>query len=223
MNRLQVNHLNKSFGKRQILDEVSLTLKTGEILGLFGRNGSGKSTLLKCIMGALKADSLTMNIDGEEINSSEVIPRQKIGFLPQDTFLPKEMKVRNVIPLIFPKGENQDKIFYSAGVAAFDGKIVGKLSAGQLRYLELLLLAHMPHPFLLLDEPFSMLEPRGIELVKELLFSLKTTKGLLITDHYYRDVLEVANRSFVLKNGASFEVKNEHDLVSHKYLKMRKE
>ena len=223
MSRLQVSRVSKSFGKRQILNEVSTNFRTGDIMGLFGRNGSGKSTLLKCMLGTLKADSIKIKIDGEEIKPSEVIPRQKIGFLPQDTFLPKEMKVRNVIPLIFPKGEDQDKIFYSPGVAGFDGKIVGKLSAGQLKYLELLLLAHMPHPFLLLDEPFSMLEPQGIELVKELLLSLKTTKGLLITDHYYRDVLEVTNRSFVLKNAKAFEVENEHDLTAHEYLKMRKE
>ncbi|WP_324720413.1 ATP-binding cassette domain-containing protein [Salinimicrobium sp. HB62] len=223
MSRLQVSRVNKSFGKRQILDEVSVSFETGEIIGLFGRNGSGKSTLLKCMLGTLKADSLEIRIDGEEIKPSEVIPRQKIGFLPQETFLPKEMKVRNVIPLIFPEGEDQDKIFYSTGVAAFDGKIVGKLSAGQLKYLELLLLAHMPHPFLLLDEPFSMLEPRYIELVKELLLSLKSSKGLLLTDHYYRDVLEVANRSYVLKKARAYEVESEHDLVTHKYLKINNE
>ena len=210
MSRLQVSRVSKSFRKRQILDEVSVSIETGEIIGLFGRNGSGKSTFLKCMLGTLKADSIKIKIDGEEIKPSEVIPRQKIVFLPQDTFLPKEMKVRNVIPLIFPKGEDQDKIFYSPGVAGFDAKIVGKLSAGQLKYLELLLLAHM-------------LEPQGIELVKELLLSLKTTKGLLITDHYYRDVLEVTNRSFVLKNAKAFEVENEHDLTAHEYLKMRKE
>ena len=223
MSGLQVSKLSKSFGKRQILNEVSFSLKTGEIFGLFGRNGSGKSTLLKCMMGTLKADAIEMRIEGEEVNPSEVIPRQIIGFLPQDTFLPKEMKVRNVIPLIFPKGEDQDKIFYSPGVAAFDGKIVGKLSAGQLKYLEILLLAHMPHPYLLLDEPFSMVEPKSIEVVKELLLSLKATKGLLITDHYYKDVLDVSGSNLVLKRAKAFEVESEHDLAAHEYLKIRKE
>ncbi len=124
---------------------------------------------------------------------------------------------------MFPKGEEQDKIFHADGVAAFDSKRVGKLSAGQLKYLELLLLAQLPQPFLLLDEPFSMLEPMYIERVKELLFTLKATKGVVITDHYYKDVLEISDRSLILKAGNAFVVENEQDLRSHEYLKALKE
>ena len=170
-------------------------------------------------MGTLGMDSITIYMNGENINPAEVIPKKMIGFLPQDTFLPKEMKVRDVIPLMFPKGEEQDRIFYAAEVAAFDGNKVGKLSAGQLKYLELLLLSQLPQPFLLLDEPFSMLEPKYIEIVKELLLSLKATKGLVVTDHYYRDVLEVADTSFLLKGGKAYKVENEQDLERHEYLK----
>lgn len=219
MNRLEVVEVNKTFGKNQVLNRISFSCKTGEILGLFGRNGSGKSTLLKGIMGTMGMDSITIYINGENIQPSDIIPKKLIAFLPQDTFLPKEMKVRDVIPLMFPKGEEQDKIFYSEGVDRFDNKKVGKLSAGQLKYLELLLLAQLPQPYLLLDEPFSMLEPKYIEIVKELLLSLKATKGLVITDHYYRDVLEVAHTSFLLKSGKAFRVENEQDLVAYEYLK----
>ena len=219
MSRLEVSGVNKAFGKRQILDNFSISFKTGEIIGLFGRNGSGKSTLLKAMIGTLKPDSIQMTYDGKELKPSEVIPQQKIGILPQETFLPKELKVRDVIPLMFQKGENQDKIFYAPGVAAFDDKKVGKLSAGQLKYLELLLLVHLPHPFLLLDEPFSLVEPQYIERIKELLLSLRSNKGLVITDHYYRDVLEISTRSYVIKNGRSFPVEAEKDLIEHEYLK----
>ncbi|MCY2685633.1 ATP-binding cassette domain-containing protein [Salinimicrobium sp. TH3] len=221
MNRLEVTGVNKSFGKRHILKDISLTCETGEIIGLFGRNGSGKSSLLRGMMGTLKVGSISLNIDGVKMKASDVIPQQKIGILPQDTFLPKEMKVRDVIPLFFPEGEAQDRIFYAPGVAAFEGQKTGKLSAGQLKYLEVLLLSHLPHPFLLLDEPFSMVEPQYIERIKELLLGLRTTKGLVITDHYYRDVLEISNRSFVLKNGNLFEVEHEKDLATFEYLKER--
>jgi ABC-type multidrug transport system ATPase subunit len=221
MNRLEVMELNKAFGERQILNRISFSCRTGEIIGLFGRNGSGKSTLLKGIMGTLSMDSITIYINGENIQPAEIFPKKLIGFLPQESFLPKEMKVRDVIPLMFPKGEEQDKIFHSAGVAAFDSKRVGKLSLGQLKYLELLLLAQLPQPFLLLDEPLSMLEPMYIEKVKELLLSLKATKGLVITDHYYKDVLDLADRNLVLKAGSAYGVENEQDLRSHEYLKER--
>ncbi|NJW55268.1 ATP-binding cassette domain-containing protein, partial [Salinimicrobium oceani] len=109
MNRLEVVEVNKTFGKRKILNRVSFGCKTGEIIGLFGRNGSGKSTLLKGIMGTLSMDAIIIYINGENIPPSEIFPKKLIGFLPQDSFLPKEMKVRDVIPLMFPKGEEQDK------------------------------------------------------------------------------------------------------------------
>ena len=221
MSRLEVREVSHAFGKRQILDNFSFSCETGEIIGIFGRNGSGKSSLLKAIMGTLKVASVKGEVDDMELKTSEVIPSRMIGYLPQDPFLPKEMKVRDVIPLMFPKGEEQDKIFYSAGVAAFDSKKVGKLSAGQSKYLEVLLLAHLPHPFLLLDEPFSLVEPQYIEKIKELLLTLKATKGLAITDHYYKDVLEIATRSLVVKGGKAFEVKNEEDLAAHEYLRMK--
>ena len=219
MSRLEVSEVSKSFGKRQILNNISFSFKTGEIIGLFGRNGSGKSTLLKALMGTMKMDSLQIKIDGEILPPSEVIPKHKIGFLPQDPFLPKEIRVRDVIPLMFQKGENQDKIFYAPGVAAFADKKVGTLSAGQLKYLELLLLAHLSQPFLLLDEPFSLVEPQYIEKIKELLSSLRHSKGIIITDHYYRDVLEIATHSFIIKDGRFFKIKDENDLLEHEYLK----
>lgn len=223
MSRLEVTGLRKSFGNKLVLDNLSFSCKTGEIIGIFGRNGSGKSTLLKTILGSQKADFVNIAIDGRAIKASEVIPSREIGFLPQDSFLPKEKKVRDVIPLVFPKGEAQDRIFYSEGVAKFDSKKVGKLSAGQLKYLELLLLCHLQHPFLFLDEPFSMLEPHYIERIKKLLLSLNATKGLVITDHYYADVLEIATRSFIIKNEKTYVVKNEQDLMKHEYLKAKTE
>ena len=221
MSRLEVKELRKSFGKKLILDDLSFSCKTGEIIGIFGRNGSGKSTLLKTILGTLKADSGGIMIDGNKMHASAVIPSQKIGFLPQDPFLPKEMKVRDVIPLIFPKGEEQDKIFYSEGVPGFDRKKVGKLSTGELKYFELLLLCHMKHPFLFLDEPFSMQQPQHIDRIKKLLLSLTATKALVITDHYYADVLDIATSGFIIKNGKAFNVEGEQDLIEHEYLKAK--
>lgn len=221
MSVLEIKEVQKSFGKNCILNGLSLNCETGKIYGLLGRNGSGKSTFFKTILGTVKAESIQIAIDRRVYSPSEVIPSKKIGYLPQESFLPKETKVRDVIPLIFPKGEEQDKIFYSQGVAQFDHLKIGKLSAGQLKYLEVLLLCHLKHPFLLLDEPFSMVEPQFIEKIKELLQVIKGSKGLMVTDHYYRDVLEISNKCFVLKNGKLFEIEGEQDLATHEYSKNR--
>jgi len=133
--------------------------------------------------------------------------------------LPKAKTVRSVIPLFFPNGDDQDKIFYSPKVLSFEKTKIGELSMGQLRYLELLLIGHLDHEFLLLDEPFSMIEPIFKEVIKNLLIELKGSKGIILTDHYYNDVLEIASEKFIIKNSEKIKVINRSDLVTHGYLK----
>lgn len=159
MNTLDIHIKSQAFGKNEVLNDITLQLSTKEIIGLFGRNGSGKSTLLKILFGSLTNDTLQLQLDGVSIPQKQVIPKRCIGYLPQDSFLPQNKTVRNIIPMLFPDGKLQELIFYKKGVAAFEKTKIGNLSIGQRKYVELLLLSYMPHPFLLLDEPFSMVEP----------------------------------------------------------------
>lgn len=215
---LQISGAYKSYGKKRILENISFDLKTGEILGIFGRNGSGKSSLLKMMFGTLPANHIQIKINSEIIDAKEIIPRQLIGYLPQESFLPKGLKVRDVIPLFCDIEEKQNKVFYAEGVSEFDNTKIGKLSMGQLRYLETLLIGALDHPFIMLDEPFSMLEPLYKELLKKLLRNLSKTKGIIITDHYYRDVLDITNLNFLLKDGNKIEVLEKTDLIKNGYL-----
>ena len=182
---LEVSNINKSFGNKCILKSIDFKCNVGEIIGIFGKNGSGKSTLLKLIFGTLKADTIQIKINSNLIPVKSVISSKLIAYLPQDSFLPKGLKVREVIPLFFPNGNDQDKIFYSPKVSSFEKIKVGKLSLGQLRYLELIIVGNLKHQFLMLDEPFSMIEPLYKDVIKELLFKLKESKGIILTDHYY--------------------------------------
>ena len=218
MNVLEITNINKAYGNKIILKNVNLKCKTGEIIGIFGRNGSGKSTLLKLIFGTLIADSILIKINSETISQNNIIPSKTIAYLPQDTFLPKEQKVRAVIPLFFPNGDDQNKIFYAPQVSYFEKIKVGELSLGQLRYLELLIIGNLSHPFLMLDEPFSMIEPIYKDVIKNLLLELKESKGIILTDHYYHDVLQITNKNFVIKDGNKIEIKNKEDLVKYEYL-----
>ncbi len=203
------------------MKDVSFTLERGELLGLFGRNGSGKSTLLKLLFGTLKADELTLSIRDTPVKPSEVIPKQLISYLPQHPFLPKQLKVRDIIPLFHAAEAKQDAIFYDPHIATMTHKQTGALSLGELKYFEVVLLSHLPHPFLMLDEPFSMLEPLHKEKLKEFLVNLKTHKGILVTDHYYHDVLEISDKNIVLKEGVAHEAKTETDLRKFEYLTER--
>ncbi len=202
-----------------MLNNVSICLQTGDVIGLFGRNGSGKSTLLKILFGVLKNTGFSLDIDGNRILQKQIVPLKKIGYLPQDSFLPKRITVRNLIPMIFPDGKLQELLFYRKGIAKFEKQRIGELSIGQRKYLELLLLSHMEHPFLLLDEPFSMVEPLYKEEIKGLLEEIKLFKGMIITDHYYHDVFEVSSQNYVLKEGSLTAVFSEEDLKKYNYLR----
>tara|TARA_R110000868_G_C10756548_1_gene753624 strand:- start:4 stop:672 length:669 start_codon:yes stop_codon:yes gene_type:complete len=219
MDLLKVTDVNKSYGKKAILKNINLDCKVGEIIGIFGRNGTGKSTLLKLIFGTVKADSILIKINSEIISQKTIIPSKRIGYLPQDTFLPKERKVREIIPFFFPKGDDQDKIFYSPQVSSFEKIKIGKLSLGQLRYLELLIIGNLNHQFLMLDEPFSMIEPIYKDVIKSLLLTLKKTKGIILTDHYYNDVLEITDENFVIKDSKIIKIADKSDLVKYEYLR----
>lgn len=218
MDLLEITNLNKSYGKKIILKNINLECSVGEIIGVFGRNGTGKSTLLKLIFGTVKSDSINIKINSKTISQKDIIASKKIAYLPQDTFLPKEKKVKSIIPLFFPNGDDQNKIFYSPQVSSFEKTKIGKLSLGQLRYLELLIIGNLNHSFLMLDEPFSMIEPIYKDVIKKLLLKLKKSKGIILTDHYYNDVLQVTNRNFILKNAKKIEIKTKEDLVKYKYL-----
>lgn len=218
MQTLSVTEITKTFSGKSVLDYIAFECSTGEILGIFGKNGSGKSTLLKIIFGVVKADSIRLSFNGSPLAVKKVIPQCRIAYLPQEPFLPKSLKVRDVIPLYFSSGEKQDKIFYAPGIDKISGIHVGNLSMGQLRYLELLLVGNLSHPFLMLDEPFSMIEPLYKDRIKNYITELKATKGILITDHYYKDVLDVSNRNLLIKHGKMVSIQNEAQLAEHGYL-----
>lgn len=221
MDLLEITNLNKFYGKHIILKNICFECKIGEIIGIFGRNGTGKSTLLKLIFGIVKADSILIRINSETISQKDIIASKKIAYLPQDTFLPKKYKVRDIIPLFFTNGDDQDKIFYSPQISSFKKTRIGNLSLGQLRYLELLIIGNLNHPFLMLDEPFSMIEPLYKDVIKDLLLKLKKSKGIILTDHYYHDVLEITNKNFIIKNAEKIEIKTKDDLIKYDYLKLK--
>nr|WP_245895719.1 ABC transporter ATP-binding protein [Flavobacterium album] len=160
-------------------------------------------------------------MNGKVIPVHKIIPEGCIGYLPQEPFLPNTMKVRDIIPLYY-SGDEQDKLFYSPRIDKIANTRVGKLSMGELRYFELLLIGHLPHQFLMLDEPFSMIEPLYKDLIKDFLKKLKTQKGIIITDHYYDDVLSVTNRKLLLKDGQLININDRNDLIAHGYLPSEK-
>lgn len=217
---LDVKSIIHSFGKRQILSDISFTCKTGDIVGIFGRNGTGKSTLLKILFGTLRATKSEFYIDNNIVEKSTRL-NKFIAYHHQEVFLPKNLTVRNLIPLYFSDGEKQNKLFYDQAINKIEKQKVGVLSIGEQRYLQFLLILNSDQHFLLLDEPFSMLEPLYKDLIKEKIESYKYSKCFIITDHYYLDVLQIANTKKLIKDGVMVTVKYDTDLVKFGYLSPR--
>lgn len=220
--QLDVKHLEKKFGEREILKNANFHLSTGEAVGIFGRNGSGKSTLMKILFGTLNAKTDSIFVDNIQFQLKTNISRKIIAYLPQESFLPRDMKVRSLIAMIFSDGEVQNRLFYSPGVASFENQRIGALSLGMLKYFEFLLLANMDHPFLMLDEPFSMIDPLFHDVIKEVIKSKLISKGILLTDHYHADVWQVTNRNYVIVDGSTHQIYTKEDLATHGYLPNRK-
>jgi len=217
---LRLDNVDLSFGKKQILSNVNFTCNTGEILAIFGRNGSGKSTLLKIMFGTLKPNKIELYINNNKIEKIST-KNKLIAYLPQTPFLPRDITVRRIISMYFSDGETLDKIFYSPLINKIECQKFGTLSLGEQKYLEFLLIINLSHPFILLDEPFAMLEPLYIESIKDILTKSKNNKGIIITDHYYRDVFEIANKKIIIKDGVSHEIINLNELSDYGYIPLR--
>jgi ABC-type lipopolysaccharide export system ATPase subunit len=166
----------------------------------------------------MKADAIFVELNGHSTTISKIIPQQHIAYLPQHPFLPQQMKVRDVIIMFHPEERAQDAVFYDTHIATMTHKKISELSLGELKYFEVVLLSQLPHPFIMLDEPFSMLEPLHKEKLKEKLLVIKETKGIIITDHYYNDVLEIATKSMIIKDGDSFPVTSVENLKEFNYI-----
>jgi len=216
---LKLDNVNKTFGKKKILENVSFQLKTGEILGIFGSNGSGKSTLLKILFGTLKSDSIDLKIEGKPFRGSEIIKHQKIGYLPQFSFLPSANRVWDVVPKFFEDGNLQDRVMRDPGINRISGRRISELSQGERRYLELQLVGNLAHPFLMLDEPFSMVEPLYIEHINRFLLQLKEIKGIILTDHYYHNVWNISDRKKLIKEGKIHDISSKADLQKFEYIR----
>jgi len=187
------------FGQREVLHGVYMALESTTVYGLYGLNGSGKTTLMKVVMGILAPDSGTVFIQG--IPQAERTIRErfsKIGYLPQGTFMPNDIGVARLVRQ-FPLARGLFNEFSTLGHAR---KTVGELSTGLRRYLEIRLILSLDRPIVLLDEPFTGLEPILIErVVQDIRSTRNAGRTILLTDHYHQYVEGAVDERFHLAGG----------------------
>jgi ABC-type multidrug transport system ATPase subunit len=216
MLELFVDSIQKSFGHHRILTDVFISCKPGEIIGLLGRNGAGKSTLLKIIFGSTRADNRFVRIDGK--NCTRLSDRQgSLNYLPQDNFLPSHLKVKTAIDLFCEKSQ-RELIKREPHVEPFLDRKTNQLSGGERRLIEIEFMMHSSSRYTLIDEPFNGVEPLHKEDVKSLIQKHSKEKGLIITDHDHKNILNLATRLILLHDGRTREIKNKDELVFYGYL-----
>ena len=213
---LEVDSIRKAFGDNQVLTDIALKCQPGDIIGLLGRNGSGKSTLLKIIFGTLFTDYKFIRINDEILNHP-FKTKNIISYLNQDNFLPKNLTVKQVVA-IYSDNLDQKGFLYDEVLSKVLETKIRNLSGGESRYLEVKLLLTLDSLFVLLDEPFNGISPLHIEKVKNMILDKSVEKGIILTDHDYRNVLDVANKFYLLFDGGLKPIKTKQDLIDWGYV-----
>ncbi|MFA9189370.1 ABC transporter ATP-binding protein [Flavobacterium sp. FBOR7N2.3] len=217
-NVLEVDSIQKQYQGKNIISDLYLKCETTDIIGILGRNGSGKSTFLKILFGILAADFKFVRIDGSSKSKTEDLLNE-ISYLPQDNFIPNLFSVEKAIRLSITK--DKWKAFYEDEmIQMIRNKKIKHLSSGQLRYLEIKLILNKETKFVLLDEPYNGLSPIMIEKVNTLIIENSQSRGIIITDHNYENVIKISTKLALMQEGKMHHLKDKSELVTRGYLKL---
>lgn len=216
MSKIFIDSITKSYNNKVILSDIFISCEKGEIKGLIGRNGSGKSTLLKIVFGTEKAESKFVRV-GNKVIKNISDGRNLINYLPQDNFLPNNISIKSLINLFLEK-ENRKIVLENEYVKPLLNKKNQDLSGGERRIIEILLIIHSNAEFILLDEPFNGVSPIVRDYIIEYIKKMKSSKGYIITDHDYENVINLADSIVYLQSGFLKEIKDKIELVELGYI-----
>ena len=214
--KLNIELAFKSFAGRKVLQGAGLCLVQGQITGLLGSNGSGKSTMLQMLFGNLRGGDKVVSANGKRLSGPAYCLPGLVNYLPQYTILPSGKSMRSLCSLF--RISIEELLRYFPELSEELESFVHQLSGGRQRLWQALLLLLAPTSFTLLDEPFTHLSPLQVEQLKPLLSDLRKRKGLLLTDHMYAPLLELAQEIWFIKSGQSFILRDRSDLVLHGYV-----
>ncbi len=209
---LIAENLVKSYGGRRVVDEVSLRVERGEIVGLLGPNGAGKTTTFYMIMGAIRAESGTVTKDGVSLNGMPMHARasEGIGYLAQQPSVFRRLTVKENLLLILEmqgltandQHARADDLLERLGISALADSTASVLSGGERRRVEIARALCTSPSFILLDEPFTGVDPIAIEEIQSIVTDLQGDDiGILITDHNVRETLGITHRAYIIFEG----------------------
>lgn len=214
---LEADSMWLEYEGQKILQNIYIKLQTGYVTGLLGRNGTGKSSLMQMIFGTLRGQSQSVRVDGDYF-SHPYQHRGLISYLPQQPFLPAGLRVGDACRLY--DVDFTALCHHFEGLEQYGRTRIGDLSTGNRRLVGTLLVLLMPVAFTLLDEPFAALSPINVEQMGKAISEQKARKGILVSDHFYEEVLNLADETYlIVPVGRSIQLKNAYsDLEQFGYI-----
>ena len=216
--RLEARHLKKSYGSRKVVQDVSIAVQKGEVVGLLGPNGAGKTTSFYMIVGLVRADGGELSIDGQAVEHMPIHRRSRLGlsYLPQEASIFRKLNVQDNVRAVLELqrddnerpltkaviNERLEALLQDLRVEHLRDSPAMALSGGERRRVEIArALATQPR-FILLDEPFAGIDPIAVIEIQRIISFLKSRGiGVLITDHNVRETLGICDHACIISDG----------------------
>lgn len=224
MQTLATEEIGKSYKGRRVVNGVSLHVGQGEVVGLLGPNGAGKTTSFYMIVGLTPPDTGRILLDGADITSVPMYLRARnygISYLPQEPSVFRKLTVEeNILAVLeaqplswHERRERMERLIEQLGLGHIRKNRGYALSGGERRRVEIGRALCISPSFILLDEPFSGIDPIAVDDLQKIIFDLKNSGiGILITDHNVRETLSVTNRAYIINEGRIFRAGTPEEL-----------
>lgn len=225
MSTLSVKHLSKQYKGRRVVGDVSLEIKTGDVVGLLGPNGAGKTTCFYMIVGLVPMESGEIKLDDKPISGLPMHERARLGlgYLPQEPSVFRRLTVEENILAILETRKNieqakraqrLEELLQELRIADRRNTLGISLSGGERRRVEIARALASEPRFMLLDEPFAGVDPISVLEIQHLIRHLQSLDiGILITDHNVRETLKICDRAYILSEGRVLTAGTPEDIL----------
>ncbi|MGP1675884.1 MAG: LPS export ABC transporter ATP-binding protein [Burkholderiales bacterium] len=213
MSQLRASNLKKRYKSRTVVHDVSLEVQSGEVVGLLGPNGAGKTTCFYMMVGLLRLDGGSIDLDGTEISRFPIHRRARLGlsYLPQETSVFRKLTVRENVQAVLELqdlseaeiGERLENLLRELHITHLRNNPALSLSGGERRRVEIARALATRPSFILLDEPFAGVDPIAVLDIQKIIGFLKERSiGVLITDHNVRETLGICDHAYIINEGS---------------------
>lgn len=228
---LRASNLAKSYKQKKVVIDVSLEIRSGEIVGLLGPNGAGKTTCFYMIVGLVPADNGRITIDNQDITPLPMHGRARkgIGYLPQEASVFRKLTVRdNIMAILETRRElsrsdrnaKLEELLEEFHITHIRDSVGMALSGGERRRVEIARALAMEPAFILLDEPFAGVDPISVSDIKQIIRHLRDKGiGVLITDHNVRETLDICENAYIVSGGHIIASGNSDDILANQQVK----